>query len=441
MATKLRISESEYKQLRALGKTKEEIIAKYSTTAKSPLMSAAEGVTNFLGLRGAVDTIGTNLAGVGIAAKGLATGKVDEANAQIAALGRPTMKQNIGAGVQIGSLIAPGVGAGASLARAAGGGALLGATSLAGQAAAENRDAGTIATQGVIGGIMGAGVTAGARAVQGAAKEVFKFFIPRSKAEAVMIQNYRAAKSFTQRIKDAAVGVSTAPRTVADTAFAKGIAGTEPMMGVQAKRAQSNLWNNLIKPQLESATDPVDLGSFFSSAKEQIVKSTPELTRQKALLTALESIVEDYADTPSVTLSKLQDLKSGWAEFVPEKVYRGENIAGAVNDVRNTLAGLSRKRIYDSLGSEIRTAYLDYGNLTGLKKLGTIAMTGQKMKGGTGGLLNALVEKVMVPISTVGGLTVYKVGKGIELIGRPGLNTVGQFILDLTNEDDLSANK
>src|SRR3990167_85930 len=116
---KLRISEQEYKQLRALGHTKEEILAKYGDTAKSPLMKVAEGITNTLGLRGAVNTIGTNLAGIGIAAKGLATGKIDEANARIAVLGQPTLKQNIGTGVQLASIVAPGVGIGGTLGRAA----------------------------------------------------------------------------------------------------------------------------------------------------------------------------------------------------------------------------------------------------------------------------------------------------------------------------------
>lgn len=433
MATKLNISEQEYERLRRSGMSKEQIIAKHSGSAELPIMSGAKKITNALGLKGTVDTLGTNIAQItNVLDPRLSLEQKYQRSQDI---GQTTLKQNIGAGAQLASIANP-LGTGSSFARTLGIGTLQGAAAFGGQAAAENKSGSTITRQTAIGGGLGAALTVGARAIQGIGEAAFKYFIPRSKQEAILLQTYKANKPFAQRIQDAALDASTAPRSVSDTAFEKGIMGTESMMGIQAKRAQSNLWDKLIKPQLDSVKEQIDLNQFFAAAREKIIKETPELTRQKELLKALDSIVEDYADTSAISLAKLQDLKKGWAEFVPEKAYRGENIAGALNDVRDTLSHNARQFIYDKLGGGVRTAYLDYGNLEGLKKLGQSAMTGQKLKGGSGGLINAIIEKVMVPISTVGGMTTYKVGQGIELVGRPGLNTVGQFILDLTSESD-----
>src|SRR3990167_8914031 len=161
MATRLRISEQEYKRLRALGKTKEEILSRYSTTSKSPLVGAAESITNFLGLRGVVDTLGTNLANIGVALDPKTSLKEKVSISK--ELPQTTLKQNIGAGVQLGSLVAPGAGLRVPLAKAVGGGAVLGASALGGQAAAEDKGVGTIAKQAAIGGALGAGTTLAVR--------------------------------------------------------------------------------------------------------------------------------------------------------------------------------------------------------------------------------------------------------------------------------------
>lgn len=438
---RLTISEQEYNKLRKLGMTKEEIVTKFQRK-ESPLVRGAEAVTNVLGLRGAVETLGTNLAQVaapftqgGALAKGQS--QTDRILAAQKNIGQTSLRQNIGAGFQIGAITAPGSTAKLPLTAALKGGAALGAASLGGQAATEDRSASRIIRQAAIGGVLSAGITAAARGVEAAGKGVFKYFIPRNKQEAQMLQTYKANKPFLQRLTDIAKGTAKVPRTAAETAFEQPTIGTEAMIGVQAKRAQTELWKNLIKPQLDSITDPVDLKAFFDTAKNEIIAKTPELTRQRSLLNALESVADDYADEATVSLSKLQDLKSGWAEFVPEKVYRGESISGALNEVRNFLASQARQTIYDKLGGGIRTAYIDYGNLGALKELGQKAMAGSVLKpGGTQSLIESIFRKLLTPISTISGFTVYKAGKGIELIGPRGLSTVGQFILNLTSEAD-----
>jgi hypothetical protein len=58
-------------------------------------------------------------------------------------------------------------------------------------------------------------------------------------------------------------------------------------------------------------------------------------------------------------------------------------------------------------------------------------MTGAGMKGGAGSWLNTVKEMAVVPIGTVGGQTIYKVGQGIELFGKPGAKTVADLLQEL----------
>lgn len=243
--------------------------------------------------------------------------------------------------------------------------------------------------------------------------------------EAKLMQAYQANTPFWDRVLS---GNKGAPVTTPQTAFDKGIMGTESMIGVQAKRGASNLWDNMIKPALDGAKNKVNMSDFWNQAKEQIIKENPELSRQGSLLKALDSLMEDYKGVKSVTLKKLQTLKEGWAKFVPEKAYKGEPIAGAFNDMKDVVSGIARKTIYDTLGPEIKQAYFDYGNLINLQELGQKAMTGGKLKGGFGGFWSAIKDIGLTPIGTVGGHYIYKAGNGLELVGGPAARTVSDII-------------
>ena len=256
-----------------------------------------------------------------------------------------------------------------------------------------------------------------------------KMFIPKSDAEAAALQTYKAGTSFIKRVGTYLAGISKAPSTAASTAFEKGLVGTESMMGVQAKRAQSKLWSKVINPALKASNVKVDMEQFFESAATKIKASTPELTRQKSLLDALEAVKEDYAGVKQVSLSELQKFKEGFAEFVPEKAYKGQSIAGALKDVRNTLAGLARNHIYAALGDNVKQAYLDYGNLNGITALGRKAMAGGIVKaGGTFTGIKNILETLTVPIGTIAGQTLYKAGQFGEFVGAAGAATLREVL-------------
>lgn len=388
----------------------------------SKIIGGATAVTDALGLHGAVDSLGS---------AGAAAANPKQYGEGL--LPVPGLKQGIGTGLQLGSIAAPGAGAGATLPARLATGAVTGAAGLGGQAAAENQDAGTIAKQTGIGAGAGLALSAAGEAVKGIGKGIYKFIIPRSSREAQLLQTYQANNPLPQRIAAAVTGAEAkAPTTAAETSFQKGLIGTEEMIGVQAKRAGNNLWKDLIHPQLEASPEKVSMPSFFDDLEKTIVAHNPEPSRQNALMEGLQALKEDYAKIGEVPMTDLQKFKEGWAQFIPDKAYKGKPIAGAFAEVKNLAADQARQKIYDALGSDVKQAYFDYGNLKGLQELGQKAMAGGRLKGGAGSFISGIRDMVLTPVGTLGGQGVYKIGRGIELYGPPGLQTVGDLIQSMT---------
>ena len=271
-------------------------------------------------------------------------------------------------------------------------------------------------------------VRATGRATAKTGSKLVEAVIPSNIREAKLLQTYKANNPFLKRVNDVLSGTEKAPTTAAQTVTRKGLFGTKSGIGIQATRAQKSLWDDVISPRLKASEQAVDLPGFFAKVEQDIIENTPELARQKSLLKALNSYRNDYAGIDVVSLEKLQKLKEGWAEFVPEKFYKGENIAGAANQVRGLLSSESRQTIYSQLGDDVRQAYLDYGNLAGIKKMGQTSMTGQKLKGGTGGLISEIFSQTVTPIGTTAGRAIYKIGKGIEFIGDIGAKNLGEVL-------------
>lgn len=267
--------------------------------------------------------------------------------------------------------------------------------------------------------------------IKGVGKGAAEFVVPTSAKEAGLIQSYKAAVPFWKRVLSGITGEALGgPTTAAKTSFEKGLVGTESMIGVQAKKAGNNLWNKLIQPALNQSKTKVNMPAFLNGVKADIIKEVPEVSRQNSLLEAIDAMIADYKNVGEVKLPELQKFKEGWAAFVPEKSYRGKQIAGAFNEVRSMVADKARTTIYDSLGPEVKKAYFDYGNLKGLQELGKTAMTGSKLKGGFGSFWSAVKDMAITPVGTLGGQTVYKVGEGVELIGKQGAKVVSDIIPD-----------
>lgn len=290
----------------------------------------------------------------------------------------------------------------------------------------------------VAGGLLpvaGEALKATGRLVSKAGQKAVDVSIPTSSREAKLIQTYKANKPFLSRVADVLRGEEKAPITASSTAvrtkagqILPGLFGTKSQIGVQAKRASNSLWNDAISPALKKSDTTINIQDFFEKKAQDIIEKTPERTRQTALLKALNAIKDDYKGVGNISLEDLQKLKEGWAEFVPEKVYKGESVAGVINDVRNTLASEARDIIYNNLGPEIKQAYFDYGNLIGLQKMGQVAMTGSKLKGGAGSFISEIFSQAVTPIGTAGGQVLYRTGNGIEFLGKAGAKILGDVL-------------
>lgn len=388
--------------------------------------SFAEGVTDTLGLEGTVDFLGKTAAGV-MHPKQLAEGNIE----------KTTIKEGIGSALQIGALTTP-IGRGASFIKNLVTGGIQGGAMLGGEAATKDKGAGEIAKETAKGTVLGTAFSAAGKAISSLGKGIYKFIIPRGAREADLLQAYKANTPFLERVMMAAQGKSRTPITAGETAFQsevpgqvfnmQGLRGTETQLGIQARKAATNIWGELVKPSLDQSGVEVSMPKFFAQLEEKIVKENADLSRQKALLEALDAMKEDYSGITNVPLAKLQEFKEGWAQLVPDKAYRGKPIAGAFRDVQNQAADLARHSIYDALGPEVKRAYIDYGNLKAIQEIGVKAMTGGKLKGGAGSFLSGLYEMALTPVATIGGLTVYRTGQGIVLIGAPGVGTIGDLL-------------
>lgn len=223
--------------------------------------------------------------------------------------------------------------------------------------------------------------------------------------------------------------VGTKPITEANTAARKGLVGTEYGIGVSAKRVADDLWSKEIAPALSKSGLKVNMGEFFNNIEKEIKNSTSDLSRRNALQEALGSMREDYKNVRSVSVKKLQDYKSEWAKFLPDKVYNGKPIGGAFKEIQNMAAGRARSILHEAVGPEGKQAYIDYGNLQSIIEAGVKSTTGDVAKKSLGrNVWQVVMDKAVTPIATTAGQVLYKTGEGLEFLGKPGAVKVKDII-------------
>ena len=245
------------------------------------------------------------------------------------------------------------------------------------------------------------------------------------------MQAYQAKQgTLWNRVKNFVKGeeMEGRPVTEASTAARKGLAGTEWRLGVQAKQVADDLWKNTIAPKLNSVKGQVKMKDFFGQVEKEIRKSTKELSRRNDKIEALEALREQYKSVDKIGLTKLQEYKEGWAEFVPDATYKGKPIAGALKDVKNIAAEQARKIIYKFGGDDVKQAYLDYGNLKSIMKAGVKSIADPAKRSISRNVWEFVMDKAITPIATAGGKVLYRTGEGLEFIGKKGAKKVRDAI-------------
>jgi len=231
--------------------------------------------------------------------------------------------------------------------------------------------------------------------------------------EAGLIQSERSSRSFIENAKNYLTGKTDEIRKMSDTATDYNLAGlTESQIGIQAKTEMKNLWKNDISVALSSIKKKITPDGLFNKIESQI-KGISDETRRKSLLNALDSIKDDYKKIKEWDFTELNKLKSEFNERIPNKAWKGQEIAGDLNKLRYLASTEIRKIILNEI-PEKAVKYLDYGNLKTIAERGKNAMTKPWMSGGSGKVIGSILTGGVTPIQTLGGNTIKWLGKFIK---------------------------
>ena len=268
------------------------------------------------------------------------------------------------------------------------------------------------------------------RVLKGAGEGAYSVTVGPEESTRLALQTYQAKQgSLFNRVKNFIKGeeLEGKPITEAETAARHGLAGTEWRLGVQAKQVADNLWKGTIEPKLNAVKGQVNTTDFFSLVKKQILKETTGVKKNQ-MLEAFEAFSEPYKKVGKVGLTKLQEYKESWAEFLPESSYAGKPISAALKRVQDTAAEQARKVIYKYVGEEGKQAYLDYGNLKSIMKAGIKSVSDPAKKSISRNAWEFVMNMAITPTATVGGKILYRTGEGLEFIGKKGAKKVRDAI-------------
>lgn len=264
------------------------------------------------------------------------------------------------------------------------------------------------------------------KVIKGAGTIAYKSAITPTVKEAEQLLKYRARTPFLTRVSTQNAGE---PLTRAQTALEKGIAGTESMIGVQARKKADELWTKEIAPLVAKSPEKMTKDELFTPALERIA-AIEDPTRKKAMQNAYDALLEDYAEYPDAfDLTKAQALKRDLAKFTPQKLFKGQDVASEVRTLQADMASAIRQKTYTALKDDnIKKKYLDWANLDELQKVGVKAISEGSFKGGSGTLVSGLWDMATVPVKTVGGQILYRVGDALEFQAPKGIKTFGQYL-------------
>lgn len=273
-------------------------------------------------------------------------------------------------------------------------------------------------------------IQATGRLLKKAGEEAYGVTVTPEEGTRLALQSYEAKQPrLMGRIKNFLKGeqVGEKPITEANTAARHGLAGTEWHLGVQAKQVSNDIWEKTIAPKLDAVKGAVNMKDFFGQVEKEI-SGVKELSRRNALKEGLDALREDFKSVGKISLRKLQEYKEGWAEHLPDAVYKGKPIAGALKEVKNLATKKAREIIYHYVGDEGKQAYIDYGNLKSIAKAGIKSISDPAKKSLSKNAWEFLMDKAITPVATFAGKVLYKTGEGLEFVGKQGARKVKDVI-------------
>lgn len=244
-------------------------------------------------------------------------------------------------------------------------------------------------------------------------------FPPKEVAGRVL--SYKAKTPLSSRFKQAMEGVERAPITPADVVIKYNLpTASRSGIGIKAKRVADNLFENQVKPVLKGIKEKVSKKEVFDGIQKTINKEV-DISRRKALQTAFDALSYDYKKVSGWSVKTLDDIKSGLTRRLPSKVWKGQDIAGDMNNIRKMFSDEARKSIRKRLPQNVINIYDDYGALKEVSKMGEKALqTG--LNQGMIGLAGEALRITTVPVAAALGTGISKAGTALRKLGTK-LNT------------------
>ena len=250
-----------------------------------------------------------------------------------------------------------------------------------------------------------------------AGKSLVSASFPPTASQARSLISYKAKTPLLQRVQLAAKSAERAPITPAEVAIKYNLVGlSRSEIGARAKRITNRLFENQVKPVIEGIDKKVAIKDIFNQVKKEIAK-TADTSKKKSLLNALESLQDDYKNVSNLSYKRLDKIKSEMAKSLPAKVWKGQDIAGEINNIRKMFSDKARVLIRKELPDNVKRIYDEYGSLLSIVEKGEKSLQ-RSLDVGILGLTSEAIRRAGTPLTTIGGKLVSEAGTLTKRLGQ-----------------------
>ncbi len=250
-----------------------------------------------------------------------------------------------------------------------------------------------------------------------AGKSLVSATFPPTASQAKSILDYKSTTPLLKRVQLAAKSAEKAPITPSEVALKYNLVGlSRSEIGAKAKRVANQLFENQVNPVINGIEKVVKPKEIFDRVKKTISKIA-DTSKKKSLLNALDSLKDDYKNVSRLSYKKLDQIKSEMAKGLPAKVWKGQDIAGELNNVRKMFSDEARKLIRKELPDNVKRIYDEYGSLLSIMEKGEKSLQ-RGLDVGILGLTSEAIRRGATPLTTIGGKAINKAGEIIKGVGQ-----------------------
>lgn len=213
---------------------------------------------------------------------------------------------------------------------------------------------------------------------------------------------------------------------------------TKTHIWTQAETKASNIWKESIQPILNKAKNTgttINVQWVIKELSDDIVnlaKGDPDkLSEYSAAFDELQKSFW-WKEFTSMTLDKVQTLKSWLQGRTPQKFFKWQEITNAYGELKwilwSKLVWKLHSAIKKDFGVKSADLYRDYANLSNLSEIWTKARTNAWLKWWFGGFVSTTVEWLATPVTTTTWKILYKTWKALQVPGKTLLKGVKNVV-------------